>query len=132
MKYAIVEDDTGNILQTGNCSPSQFSVKGWDGVTAIECTNDVADDTHEYVNGEFVLLPGPTDAEINEKVLKEVRLERTLLLQDCDWTQATDSPLSTSDKTAWADYRQLLRAITDNIGSDVLSIDDVVFPTPPA
>ena len=67
MNYAIVENDTGAILQTGTCDPSQFSVKGWAGVTARECAADVSDDTHEYVDGHFVALPGPQGGASREQ-----------------------------------------------------------------
>ena len=42
-----------------------------------------------------------------------VRNQRTQLLKDCDWTQIADS---TTDKTAWATYRQALRDITTQAG----------------
>ena len=130
MNYAIVENDTGAILQTGTCDPSQFSVKGWAGVTARECAADVNDDTHEYVDGHFVALPGPNDAEKHEAVLRFARLERTILLQDSDWTQTSDSPLSDSKKAEWVSYRQALRDLTDNVAG-LTDIDDVVWPTQP-
>jgi len=130
MNYAIVENDTGAILQTGTCDPSQFSVKGWSGVTARECAANVSDDTHEYVDGQFVQLPGPSDAEKHDAVLRFVRLERTILLQDSDWTQTPDSPLSNSKKAEWVSYRQALRDLTNNVAG-LTDIDDVVFPTQP-
>ena len=130
MNYAIVENDTGAILQTGTCDPSQFSVKGWSGVTARACSADVSDDTHEYVDGQFVPLPGSSDAEKHEAVLRFARLERTILLQDSDWTQTSDSPLSDSKKAEWVAYRQALRDLTDNVAG-LTDIDDVVFPSQP-
>ncbi len=39
----------------------------------------------------------------------EFRRQRRYLLEDCDWTQGNDSPLSGSKKTEWATYRQTLR-----------------------
>jgi hypothetical protein len=42
-----------------------------------------------------------------------VRKQRTEMLNDCDWTQISDS---TADKTAWATYRQALRDITSQEG----------------
>lgn len=38
-----------------------------------------------------------------------MRTVRDALLASCDWTQSSDSPLSDTDKTAWATYRQALR-----------------------
>ena len=37
------------------------------------------------------------------------RRRRSLRLEDSDWTQGNDSPLSNSKKTEWATYRQTLR-----------------------
>ena len=37
------------------------------------------------------------------------RKKRSLRLDDSDWTQGNDSPLSSSKKTEWATYRQTLR-----------------------
>ena len=42
----------------------------------------------------------------------DVRQERNEKLAGCDWTVLTDSPLTTSQKTAWKTYRQALRDIT--------------------
>lgn len=46
----------------------------------------------------------------------DVRMERNHLLSQCDWTQASDSPLSADDKAAWAAYRQSLRDLTSAAG----------------
>ena len=42
-----------------------------------------------------------------------VRNQRTEMLNDCDWTQISDS---TADKNAWATYRQALRDVTTQSG----------------
>ena len=44
----------------------------------------------------------------------EFRRQRRFVLEDCDWTQANDSPLSSSKKTEWATYRQVLRDLPSN------------------
>lgn len=62
----------------------------------------------------------------NEKIVR-LRKERDFMLSQSDWTQGNDSPLSDSDKTAWATYRQELRDIT-NTYSD---LETVVWPTKP-
>ena len=48
-------------------------------------------------------------ARVDANAGTSVRAERDKKLTDTDWTQMTDSPLSDSDKTAWATYRQSLR-----------------------
>lgn len=54
-----------------------------------------------------------------------VRIERSVLLAQSDWTQLPDVPLPTKD--AWATYRQALRDITGQLGFPT----NVVWPTPP-
>lgn len=44
---------------------------------------------------------------------KEVRAKRDKLLADTDWTQVTDSALSTDIQEKYKEYRQKLRDITD-------------------
>lgn len=46
----------------------------------------------------------------------EIRAERNRLLALCDWTQLDDSPISNSQKLAWAQYRQSLRDLTSQAG----------------
>ena len=50
-----------------------------------------------------------------DEVLAVVRRRRNALLAACDWTQATDSPISTTDRSAWAEYRQALRTLPETI-----------------
>jgi hypothetical protein len=59
-----------------------------------------------------------------------LRNKRNLMLKECDWTQAADSPLSESKKAEWATYRQQLRDLT-NTYTTKNSIEDIVFPTKP-
>ena len=59
-----------------------------------------------------------------------LRNKRNLMLKECDWTQAADSPLSDSKKAEWATYRQQLRDITSSYTTDS-AISDIVFPTKP-
>lgn len=46
-----------------------------------------------------------------------IREKRDALLQKCDWTQAADSPLSTSKKAEWATYRQALRDLPNTLAA---------------
>lgn len=52
-------------------------------------------------------------AGLDSKVAESNRTKRDGILDDTDWTQMNDSPLSNEVKTAWATYRQELRGITD-------------------
>ena len=47
---------------------------------------------------------------------KLIRKERNSLLQECDWTQFNDSPLSEADKELWATYRDSLRDVPAQAG----------------
>lgn len=56
---------------------------------------------------------------------------RNDLLQESDWTQMPDSPLSDAKKTAWASYRQALRDLPSSYtNSDTIA--DIVWPTQPS
>jgi len=57
---------------------------------------------------------------MNEQFL---RIRKKILLEQSDWTQLPDVPLTDEQKAAWATYRQALRDLPD--------VPDVVFPTPP-
>jgi hypothetical protein len=57
----------------------------------------------------------------------EVRTQRDDLLTISDWTQGNDTPLDTSEVTAWATYRETLR----NIPQDQSDPYAIVWPTPP-
>ena len=50
--------------------------------------------------------------------LAAVRAQRDALLAACDWTQMSDSPLSSDVKAAWGTYRTALRNLPDSQGFD--------------
>ena len=70
-------------------------------------------------DGKWVITYEVTDASEEEKAERlenastSVREERNRLLAACDWTQLPDSPLSDTDKAAWATYRSQLRAVPE-------------------
>ena len=72
-------------------------------------------------------LPEPTEEDLKQHNLIALRQLRQRYLQDSDWTQMPDSPLSAEKKTEWQTYRQALRDIT----LTATSCSDVVWPTPP-
>jgi hypothetical protein len=81
---------------------------------------------HTYDDG---LVDG-SDAEKTADVLREVRNLRDFYLTSSDWTQMSDSPLSTAKKTEWATYRQALRDMPTS-NSDVTDESEVVWPNKP-
>ena len=81
---------------------------------------------HTYDDG---LVDG-SDAEKTAEVLREVRNLRDFYLTSSDWTQMSDSPLSTAKKAEWATYRQALRDMPAS-NSDVTDESEVVWPNKP-
>lgn len=87
------------------------------------------DDDMLYVEGAY-----PSDKfsfETGEPVPKNepeydfLRMERNARLQDSDWTQMPDSPLSDEEKQKWAEYRQKLRDLPESVGN----LDELIWPT---
>ena len=83
-----------------------------DGVWSVGCT--IQDKTSEEIAAHTAMVE------------TDLRATRNKLLDDSDWTQMNDSPLSNELKTAWATYRQSLRDITADA-----SWPDVTFPNTP-
>lgn len=73
----------------------------------------------------------------NEHGLYELRMWRDRLLAESDWTQMPDSPLTDSQKTQWATYRQSLRDMTDTYSTvpltdkGVMDETQITWPTKP-
>ena len=82
-----------------------------------------------YRQDAYKIVDGNAQA-YTPNFLNRLRKKRDYLLQQSDWTQGNDSPLSTSKKTEWATYRQTLRDLPAN-NSSAASFNDVTFPTEP-
>ena len=127
MDISIYLKSTGQIISTRNINSSddighldttvygyvegsyETLVKKWDGSSVVDYDN--------YVSG--------TNAA-------KVRLRRNILLQDTDWTQMPDSPLSDSKKTEWATYSQALRdMMASYTDSESNTVENTTFPTQP-
>lgn len=83
-------------------------------------------------SSDYLQSQGVPDSDIRNAIVSErwegVRSDRDRLIADADWTQMPDSPLSTEQKAAWAEYRQALRDIPDVYDDP----DAVVWPDQPA
>lgn len=55
-----------------------------------------------------------------------IRAERNQKLSACDWTQLPDCPLNNTKQLEWANYRQALRDITEQ-----LDPFNIIYPTEP-
>jgi hypothetical protein len=81
--------------------------------------------------GWIEVIPEREDFPITpEQIVKGIRSLRSHLLQESDWTQVADSPLTAAKKAEWATYRQQLRDMPATFAS-ATKISDVVVPTPP-
>jgi len=69
---------------------------------------------HGIYNSEKEEWEDGVETVTNAQWLGMLRPIRDGLLAKSDWTQASDSPLSTSKKTEWATYRQSLRDLPEN------------------
>ena len=68
------------------------------------------------------------DAEIAEMAIPAAananRMQRNMLLEQSDWTQMADTPLSDDDKASWASYRTSLRDLPTNSAWPMLEASD--------
>ena len=81
--------------------------------------------------GWVEILPVPEQPEITKAQIDEgVRRLRTHLLEQSDWTQVVDSPLTAEQKAAWAAYRQQLRDMPQTFAA-ATTIEEIVVPTAP-
>jgi hypothetical protein len=65
-----------------------------------------------------------------DRAIAGLRSKRNSLIASSDWTVLSDSPLSAELKTAWLEYRQDLRDITEGLNT-VAKVNAVVFPDKP-
>jgi hypothetical protein len=86
-------------------------------LTAQEITQRQAEAT-AWANGAF------------DRAIAGLRSKRNSLIASSDWTVLSDSPLSAELKTAWLEYRQDLRDITEGVNT-VAKVNAVVFPDKP-
>ena len=63
-----------------------------------------------------------------DRAIAGLRQKRNSILASSDWTVLSDSPLT--NKTAWLEYRQDLRDITEGVNT-VAKVNAVVFPNKP-
>ena len=78
---------------------------------------------------EYQTVSQKKDSEIQDLINQQwinIRARRSIELQDCDWTQLADVPMSDEKKEEWKLYRQSLRDIT-NFDSP----DHVIWPSKP-
>jgi len=94
--------------------------------TLIQGYQDIYDADQERVVQTIYDLENPRDL-----IVENVRVTRNELLAASDYTQMPDVTFNAGVKESWATYRQSLRNLPANIPSDIASLGDVVWPTPP-
>ena len=65
-------------------------------------------------------------------LMADLRADRNFRLDECDWTQLADSPLTDEKKAEWVTYRQSLRDVTKDLKSDLDTLDGFGWPTIPS
>jgi hypothetical protein len=65
-----------------------------------------------------------------DRAIAGLRSKRNSLIASSDWTVLADSPLSAELKTAWLEYRQDLRDVTEGVNT-LAKVNAVVFPAKP-
>jgi hypothetical protein len=94
---------------------------------------------HKLVNGVQIPLTAEEIAQRQaeeaawaagafDRAMADLRQRRNALISSCDWVMLSDSPIA--DKTAWQNYRQALRDITNGL-TTVEQVNAVTWPTKP-
>ena len=97
-------------------------------MTKIQINNTVRDMTAEEQAAYDARQVTPLSA-LNQS-LSDLREDRNRLLQECDWIELNNAPLTSNKKTEWQTYRTKLRDITNGL-TTVEQVKTVVFPTKP-
>ena len=91
--------------------------------------NDVVRDMTAEEQAEFDARQ-VTPLSALEQSLSDLRQKRNKLLQQCDWIELNNAPLTSSKKTEWQTYRTKLRDITNGLDT-VDKVKAVTWPTKP-
>ena len=97
----------------------------------LECTIpfDVLADQAVLVDDVVTLQADPTKVQAKiQQAWRDLRSQRNARLAASDWTQLQDTHLSAEKKSAWADYRQALRDLPDEV-TDPTQVDWPLDPT---
>lgn len=96
------------------------------------CIELTYDQWQEAIINECMVLDGVhTVIEVSQENIElslynDLRNKRDRLLQQSDWTQMPDSPLTEEKKQEWQTYRQALRDLPQTV-----DINNIEFPTKP-
>jgi hypothetical protein len=137
MNYTTYNTLNGEILNSGSV-PDVSIQKVPEGFALILQQSNPS--TDYVVDGKVIPLPPkPTTGayvfdysqqkwvEDTKEQESEVLAKRNSLLQQSDWTQIPNNPLTAEQQQLWAIYRQELRDVTSQSGYPF----NVIWPTPP-
>ena len=124
--FIIYTESTGDIVKSVTCPDDMLSLQVGGGEAAIEGTAN--DYSQKVIDG--AVFDKDTTNEDNEKKIQMMRAQRGSLLAGSDWTQFSDSPLTSTKKSQWATYRQALRDLPQS-HSKAESLDDIIWPIQP-
>tara|TARA_B100001059_G_C17537349_1_gene428621 strand:+ start:208 stop:669 length:462 start_codon:yes stop_codon:yes gene_type:complete len=65
------------------------------------------------------------------RLLADFKSTRANKLYECDWTQASDAPLTDEKKAEWVTYRQKLRDAPAGLPDNFDNLEGYVWPTKP-
>ena len=97
-------------------------------MTKIQINNTFRDMTAEEQAAYDARQVTPLSA-LNQS-LSDLREDRNRLLQECDWIELNNAPLTSNKKTEWQTYRTKLRDITNGLDT-VDKVKAVTWPTKP-
>ena len=97
-------------------------------MTKIQINNTVRDMTAEEQAAYDARQVTPLSA-LNQS-LSDLREDRNRLLQECDWIELNNAPLTSNKKTEWQTYRTKLRDLTNGLDT-VDKVKAVTWPTKP-
>lgn len=98
-------------------------------MTKIQINNVVRDMTSEE-QAEFDARQ-VTPLTAFEQSMINLRQKRNKLLQECDWIELNNVPLTSAKKTEWQTYRTNLRDLTNGL-TTAEEVNAVVFPEKPS
>ena len=98
-------------------------------MTKIQINNEIREMTAEEQAAYDARQVTPLLA-LNQS-LSDLRENRNKLLQECDWIELNNAPLTSNKKTEWQTYRTNLRNITNGL-TTVEEVNAVEFPTKPS
>jgi hypothetical protein len=103
----------------------------FDVATQVCSRNGVATDVDGQWTYEWTVRSKTSEevAAYEGELASNARAKRNLLLDNTDWTQMPDSPLTDEAKASWASYRSSLRSLPEH--SNWPNLEDADWPSEP-